>query len=65
MKKKETFKRMKKKSSRGAIQDYRKSKRKVKRVVAVAKAKSTEKWYNELETKRAKTRYSELPRQEM
>ena len=33
----------KKESSSGAIQEYRKSKREAKRVVAVAKAKSTEK----------------------
>ena len=52
-KKKEAFKRMKEDDSMEASQEYKNSKREAKRVVAIAKARSPETWYNELETKKS------------
>ena len=52
-KKKEAFKHMKEDGSLDATKEYKNSKREAKRMVAIAKAKSTEKWYNELETKKS------------
>ena len=52
-KKKEAFKRMKEDGSMEASQEYKNSKREAKRVAAIAKARSTETWYNELETKKS------------
>ena len=52
-KKKKAFKRMKEDCSLEAIHEYKNSKREAQQMVAIAKAKSTEKWYNELETKKS------------
>ena len=49
--KKEALMLMKEDGSMEASQEYKNCKREAKRIVAIAKAKSTEKWYNELETK--------------